>query len=805
MEAVMIELLEKKPERFTEEVRKAAQSEDFSVLLENARAGKNPVTVYAAAFLAIKEGIGITPFDSQIITGGYLDDGAIAELPTGEGKTAAAVFAAFYSVCKGEQVHILTFNDYLARRDREWMKPAYDLLGVSTAFVTETSTLEERQAAYKADVVYVTAKECGFDYLRDFLAFDKSDMTGVVCDRAIVDEADSVLVDEARVPLVAAGIMEASPDEGLPPIFAFAKTLTEEDYEVSYKTETVFLTESGNKKAESFFNTDNIYNEENAALLEKLIDCLKALHFLTEDKDYILKEGQIKIIDQFTGRIAENRNYPGSLQAAAELKHGLTVTERGVIMAKIPVQFFLRQYNRISGMTGTAKNAEDEFDSLYGLIVKTAKPNKPSIREDLPMAVYYDTNAKLKAVVKEISAANKKGQPVLVGTSDIEQSKLLSDMLNEAWIEHSLLNAKNDELEAEIISNAGAPFAVTISTNMAGRGVDIRLGGADESRRSEALAAGGLYVIGTFLGESVRINNQLSGRAARQGDPGQSRLFVSLDEEIMTKHKLNTLIPERRYPKPTEEEINDKLVAKEIGRIQRISQGEALDDRERLMKLTAIEEMHRELMFSARRRCISGENPPRLWQEHFPENYEKAVKLFGEEAVDEAERKYTAAMINKQWIEYIEYTSSLKNGIHLTAMGGKKPSEEYTIACGEYYEGLEDELVELMGEGLAELIEKTPDGLKIPAPKRIFTYLLEDSGDELTKKGFFQKLLDDELQNDPEFAEYFVDDEENEEEEQEYEDGESEEAAEEEGLPQKEEKGGKEKGGFFAKLFGKKK
>ena len=801
----MIELLEKKPEKFAEEVRKAAQSEDFSALLENARAGKNPVTVYAAAFLAIKQGIGITPFDSQIITGGYLDDGAIAELPTGEGKTAAAVFAAFYSVCKGEQVHILTFNDYLARRDREWMKPAYDLLGVSTAFVTENSTLEERKKAYKADVVYVTAKECGFDYLRDFLTFDKSEMTGVVCDRAIVDEADSVLIDEARVPLVAAGIMEASPDEGLPPIFDFAKTLTEEDYEVSRKTETVFLTEKGNKKAESFFKTDNIYNEENAALLEKLIDCLKALHYLTEDKDYIVKDGQIKIIDEFTGRIAENRSYPGSLQAAAELKHGLTVTERGVIMAKIPVQFFLRQYRRISGMTGTAKNAEDEFDSLYGLIVKTAKPNKPSIRKDLPMAVYYDTDAKLKAVVREVIAANKKGQPVLVGTSDIEQSNLLSDMLKNAGIEHSLLNAKNDELEAEIISNAGAPFAVTISTNMAGRGVDIRLGGADESRRSEALAAGGLYVIGTFLGESCRINNQLSGRAARQGDPGQSRLFVSLDEEIMTKHKLNTLIPEKRYPEPTEEEITDKLVAKEILRIQRISQGDALDDRERIMKFTAIEDMHRELMFNARQRCISGENPPRLWQEHFPEEYEKAVKLFGAEAVEKTERKYAAAMINQQWSEYLEYTSSLKNGIHLTAMGGKKPSEEYNIACGEYYEGLEEQLIGLMGEGISELLKKSPEGLKIPAPKRIFTYLLEDSGDELTKKGFIQKLLEGIPEDDPEFAEYFTEDEEEyEETEQEYEAEDSEEEAD---LPEEEEKeqNGKEKGGFFAKLFGKKK
>lgn len=773
----MIKELEKRPEGFIEAVKNAAEKYTTEELKEKARAEKAPVFAYAAVYNAVKEGLGLTPFDSQIMAGGYLDDEAVVELPTGEGKTIAAVFAAYYSVCMGEPVHILTFNDYLAKRDRNWMKPVYDLLGVTTAYITEKTPETDRREAYKADVLYITVKECGFDFLRDFLVFDEKDTVGRGYIRAIVDEADSVLIDEARIPLVAAGKMSAEQDAELPQIFDFVKTLSEKDYELSEETGNAYLTSEGEKKTECFYNVENIYDEENNELLGKINDCLKALYILAEDKDYIVKDGAVKIIDLFTGRIAENRSYPGFLQAAVEIKHGLKVTERGVIMGSVPIQFFLRQYGRVSGMTGTAETARDEFNTLYGLTVKTVKPHVPSQRIDLPMAVYFDEESKLKAVVREIKAANEKGQPVLAGTDSIEQSERLSELLRSEGIEHNVLNAKNDEQEAEIISNAGLPSAVTISTNMAGRGVDIKLGGADEKYRDEAVSSGGLYAIGTFMAESVRINDQLRGRAARQGDPGQSRIFVSLDEEIMTVNKLKTLIPSRKYPEKTTEEITDKTVIKEVSRIQRISQGKTLDDRERLLKFTMIGEKHRDITFGARKAYLTGERIPSFWADSYPEEYSEAVEKYGEERVAEKEREYILGVINLEWSRYLEFTSYLREGIHLSAIGGKNPADEYNIGCEEYYETIEERITEAMGEGIIDLIGNGIDNFSVPKPMGISTYLLEDSGDELNKKSFMEMLLGEGTE---EYDENY------------YEEESVEEPAEE------------AKKGFFGRLFGKK-
>lgn len=778
----MIQEIEKKKEEFISSVKSLAESGNAADLAERARADKDAAAAFAAVFSAFREGLGITPYDSQITAGAYLDDDAVVELATGEGKTASAVFAAFYSVCRGERVHILTFNDYLAKRDREWMKPVYDLLGVSTAYITENSSLDDRRAAYRSDVLYATVRECGFDFLRDFLAFSEEETAAVGYQRAIIDEADSLLIDEARIPLVAAGTMDVPLDTDLPEIFGFAKTLGDGDFETDTDALTAYLTQSGAEKAEKHYNTDNIYDEENNELLAKINDCLKALHLLTEDKDYIVKDGAVRIIDLFTGRVAENRSYPGFLQAAVEMKHGLSVTERGVIMGSVPIQFFLRQYGRISGMTGTAGTAKEEFSELYGLSVKHVEPNTPSVRKDLPMAVYFDEESKLAAVVREIAEANSRKQPVLVGTDSIEQSERLSALLDEAGIKHSVLNAKNDELEAEIISNAGMPSAVTISTNMAGRGVDIRLGGADESRREEAVEAGGLYAIGTFLAESARINDQLRGRAARQGDCGQSRLFVSLDEEIMKINKLEKLIPSRRRPEPTADEITDKTVLKEVERIQRISQGKTLDERVRLLKFTMIGEKHREITFSARKRCLSGENPPHIWQDSFPDMYEEAVEKFGESAVMKKQTEYLAAVINVQWSRYLEFASSLREGIHLSAIGGKNPAEEYNIGCEEYYDTVEEQITESMGDGLSEMLENGIDGLIVPKPKKISTYLLADTGDELERRSLMDALLGDD---------------DNDEYEENAEDGSSSEAEDEAAAKPV-------KKGFFAKLFGKK-
>ena len=778
----MIKGFEKRPEEFVAAVKAAAESGYITGLAAKARAEQNETAAFAAVYLAVKDGIGLTPFDSQIIAGGYLDDENVVELATGEGKTIAAVFAAFLSVCRGERVHILTFNDYLAKRDREWMKPIYDLLGVSTAYITEKSTHDERKAAYGADVLYITVKECGFDFLRDFLVFSPDEAVGCKCVRAIVDEADSLLIDEARIPLVAAGIMDAPKDAQLPEIFEFAKSLNDEDHAADEGTAAAYLTASGEEKAEERFGVENIYDEENNELLAKINDSLKALYVLTEDKDYIVKDGTVRIIDAFTGRIAENRCFPGLLQSAVELKHGLEVTERGVIMGSIPIQFFLRQYGRVSGMTGTALSAKDEFSELYGLIVKHVDPNTPSIREDKPMAVYYDEESKLAAVAEEIRAAHEKGQPVLVGTADISQSERLSALLDTAGIAHNVLNAKNDESEAEIIRNAGMPGAVTVSTNMAGRGVDIKLGGADEKERDKAVETGGLYAIGTFLAESERINDQLRGRAARQGDPGQSRLFVSLDEKIMTIHKLKKLIPSHKYPEPTTDEITEKTVLREVARIQRISQGKALDERVRLLKFTMIGEKHRELTFSTRRQYLTGEKKPTIWQDNFAIRYDDALMLYGEERLADLQRDYITALINVQWSRYLEFSAALREGIHLSVIGGKNPTEEYNIECEEYFGEMGEALIEDMGKALDKIIAGSPDVPEPPKPKRIYTYLLEDPGDELERRSLAEALMG-EIDYD-EYGEYY----------DEYRPSDS---------PKKDKTEKTEKKGFFAKMFGK--
>lgn len=786
----MIKGFEKKPAEFVSQVKAAADGGDIAGLVEKARTGNDAVSAFAAVFLAVEQGLGLTPFDSQVTAGAFLEDENAVELATGEGKTIAAVFAAFYSVvCKGEHVHVLTFNDYLANRDREWMKPAYDLLGLSTACITGKSSHDERKAAYRADVVYTTVRESGFDFLRDFLVFSPDDAVGrgLSDTHAIVDEADSLLIDEARIPLIAAGVMDVESDGELPEVFEFAKTLAEGDYETDEGTNSAYLTHDGEEKAEKHFGIENIYDEENNGLLARLNDSLSALHVLTEDKDYIVCDGQICIIDTFTGRTAENRCFPGLLQSAVELKHGLNVSERGVIMGSIPIQFFLRQYGRVSGMTGTAVSAADEFDELYGLVVKHVEPNTPSQRKDLPMAVYYDEDSKLAAVVREVKAAHEKDQPVLIGTADIAQSEKLSALLNEAGIAHNVLNAKNDEAEAEIVKSAGMPGAVTVSTNMAGRGVDIKLGGADEKRRDEAVKAGGLYAIGTFLAESARINDQLRGRAARQGDPGQSRLFVSLDEKIMTIHHLKRLIPSHKYPEQTADEITDKTVVKEVARIQKISQGKTLDERVRLLKFTMIGEKHRDLIFSTRRKYITGEKKPTIWQDNFPLLYGEAVSKYGEEAVEARQLEYAAAMINTRWSGYLEFAAWLRESIHLAAIGGENPAEEYNIRCESFYEVMSDDLISDMGKGLEILVNDGIDALKVPKPKRIYTYLLEDTGDELERRSLAEALSGD-IDYD-EYGEYY----------DEY-------RPSYEEKPRKTDDGqsGKEKKGFFAKLFGKK-
>lgn len=730
-------------EKFVSDIREYADKYDIKPLLEKSQGGKQPEPLFGAACLAAWRGLGQNPFDEQLIAAKALTEGKIVEMPTGEGKTLCAVFAAVWHKLCGRRVHVLTFNDYLAQRDKNWMEPVYRLLDTSVACITEKTPIEERKTAYKADVLYISARECCFDYLRDFTAQSLEETVGQGFSAAIVDEADSLLIDEGRIPMVVASDVEVKSDPQLCAAADFTDTLNENDYEVSLEAESVYLTDEGAAKAESFFSLDNLYDRENSELLSKINDCLKAWFLLKRDTDYIKRDGKILLIDKFTGRVAENRHYPGALQSAVELKENVEVTTRGIIMGSIAMQYFVRKYPYLAGMSGTAEASKDEFYQLYDLKYQFVPPHIPSQRIDHETEIYYDTPSKWKGVADAVCSANQKGQPVLVGTGSIEDSELLYGMLEKRGVKATILNAKNDYMEADIISEAGRPYSVTISTNMAGRGVDIKLGGADEREREMAAGAGGLLVISTYMPESSRIVRQLIGRCGRQGDPGESRRFIALDEPIMEKYKLNTLLPAKHVPSPTANAIDDKIVRRETDRIQRISEGDSFDVRERLLKFTMIGEKHREQIFESRNRFLKGESP-KIW-EGCP-RYEEAARLMGEEKLTRLQIRTVIAAVNRFWGDYLEYTEYIRRGIHLVEVGGKSPAEEYNIIAEEYYQDMEEELRNYVEEQLDVLLNKGEENYFIEVPSNIRTYLLEDTGEELNKLPFIINFLSEDAE-----------------------------------------------------------
>lgn len=739
--------MNKNDQQLIDDIKALAEENSLAELIKRAKAADGEERLahaFAACSKAAARALEITPFDEQLLAALALVRGSIVQMQTGEGKTLAAVFAAYYFALEGKNVHVLTFNDYLAKRDRSWMKPVYDLLGTETAFIQEKTDRAERRAAYRAPVLYITAKECCFDFLRDFTAQEEKDIVGNGYDCAIIDEADSILIDEARIPLVVAGDVAVEPDGDLKEISDYVRALKDNCYEISLESRNVYLTERGARETERFYGIDNLYDAENNELMMKINACLKAWFLLEENKDYIVRDGEIRLIDEFTGRVARNRHYPGELQAAVETKHGLVVSARGSIMGTVPLQFFIRQYGFYAGMTGTAASAKNEFSELYALELEVIPPHSPCARIDNEIEIYYDDEAKWSAVIAAIKAAHDKNQPVLVGTASIEASEKLLSSLNAAGIDGVVvLNAKNDEMEADIIREAGTPGRITVSTNMAGRGVDIKLGGADGKARAEAVEAGGLLVIGTFLADSERVNSQLTGRAGRQGDPGESRRFVSLDEKPMEKYGIKALVPAKHYPAPTKEKIDDAVLLREVKRIQRISAGDALDERKRLLKFTMIGEKHRAQIFGTRMRFLKGAQPE-MWAEDLPELYGEMCEKYGEEKVNELERRTVIAKINDFWREYLEYTDSLREGIHLSAIGGKSPAEEYNISVEEYYDGMEEALREDVDACLEALSEDGAEKYEIPFPEHIRTYLLEDNGDELNKAQFASTLTEDE-------------------------------------------------------------
>ena len=706
---------------------------------------------------AAKRCLGLVPFDEQLLAAMQMHFGNLIQMQTGEGKTLAAVATAYINSFVGK-VHILTFNDYLAKRDCTWMQPLYDMLGITVSYISEGMTSEERLKSYECDVVYLTAKEAGFDYLRDFLCTDSAQILHKNLDFAIVDEADSILIDEARIPLVIAGRVQALLDtDGITDkVNEAVLELSPSEYERDEQQNSVSLTEQGIERLEAKFEVDNLYDNDNIELLSMISSALLAHYKLKCDVDYIVRDGQILLIDEFTGRIAENRHYPDDLQNAVETKEGISPDSRGQILGTIAVQYFMRIYKRITGMTGTAVSSKEEFKKLYDLDVAEIPTHKPCIREVAPMAVYTHSEAKWDAVVNEISAANKRGQPVLVGTADIVHSERLAQRLTSIGIKCSVLNAKNDEQEALLISKAGDFGMVTISTNMAGRGVDIKLGGENEENHDKVTGVGGLYVIATVMHESARIDAQLSGRCARQGDVGKYRLFVSLEDEIMKTHDICSLIPAKHYPRHSNEEVTNAVALRECDRIQRIAQGKTFDLRTHLLKYTYIIEEQRKAIFERRRAILLGESRVNILSEQDNALYELLCSRFGENEIIDFQQSCLLSLLNRHWAQYTDYTFYLREGIHLTVIGGKNPIEEFNIAVEEAYQNMQQSILDDVIKQCEVLLEQ--DSIEsavssaITAPSATWTYLMDDSGNQFSRLPVIIKsLLGDDEGNDKKF------------------------------------------------------
>lgn len=585
---------------------------------------------FAVVRLAAQRVIGLRPYDVQMLGGIVLHQGKIAEMGTGEGKTLVAVLPSYLNALTGKGVHVVTVNDYLARRDRQWMGPIHEFLGLTVGYISHDMDNADRREMYAKDITYVTNNELGFDYLRDNMVINRADRVLRPLNYCIVDEVDSILIDEARTPLIISGPSEQSTDKyyivnRLIPSLK-VRMITEKDevkakYEginldegvdaiIDEKAHTATLTDTGIAKAEKFLNVPNLYNDVESEWVHHINQALRAHHLYERDVDYVVKDGEVIIVDEFTGRLMPGRRWSDGLHQAVEAKEGLQIKEENQTLATITFQNFFKLYKKLSGMTGTAMTEANEFWQIYKLDVVEIRPNRPSKRIDYPDLVYLTEREKFNAIVDEVEDLWKKGAPVLVGTRSIEKSEKLSHMLRAKGIPHQVLNAKYHEMEAQIISQAGRKGAVTIATNMAGRGTDIVLGGnpANKQEQDEVVALGGLHVIGSERHESRRIDNQLRGRCARQGDPGCSRFYISLDDELMRLFANTTKIASvlSTMGMKEGEAIESRLMTRQIEGAQRMVEGRNFDIRKQLLDYDKVMNQQRTAIYGLRNAILDG-------------------------------------------------------------------------------------------------------------------------------------------------------------------------------------------------------
>ena len=696
------------------------------------------------AFAVVREAsrrvTGMRHFDVQLLGGIVLHRGDIAEMRTGEGKTLVATLPVYLNALTGKGVHVVTVNDYLATRDSEDMGRIYKFLGLSVGLIVHDLTYDQRRRAYNADVTYGTNNEFGFDYLRDNMVISEDQMVQRPLNYCIVDEVDSILIDEARTPLIISGPGEKSTDLYYT-LAGIVKTFTKDDYTMDEKQKTIAPTDSGVAKVEKMLGISNMFDNDHLDLNHLVIQALRARFMMHRDKDYVVKNGEIVIVDEFTGRLMFGRRYSDGLHQSIEAKENVKVQGESKTLATITFQNYFRMYDKLAGMTGTAKTEEDEFNKIYKLDVYVLPTNKPAIRRDLPDVIYKTKNAKYRAVVREVKKRHATGQPILVGTTSINQSEILSQLLDKENIVHNVLNAKYHEKEAEIIKNAGQKGMVTIATNMAGRGTDIKLGpGVAE--------LGGLMIIGTERHESRRIDNQLRGRAGRQGDPGTTQFFLSLEDDLMRifgSENISKFMD--KLGMDEDEPITAKIITRSIEKAQKKVESHNFEIRKYVLEYDDVMNQQREVLYSQRRQVLTADSLrdtimgmvddiihegldkyaneklyPEEWdfagllsqmQQYFvPKNatsveelenlsrvevqdklkqiavdlYEERLKEIGEQTMKELEKAIMLRVVDSKWMDHLDAMDALKEGINLRAYGQKNPLVEYKFEAYEMFE-----------------------------------------------------------------------------------------------------------------------
>jgi preprotein translocase subunit SecA len=715
----------------------------------------------ALAREAGRRAIGERAFDGQIVGALALLRGRVVEMATGEGKTLAGAFAAAGYAIGGRRVQVMAVNDYLAHRDAEWMFPIYELLGVSVSAVGQASTPEERREAYQADVCYAPVSELGFDVLRDRLVTDVADRVTVKPDVALVDEADSVLIDEARVPLVLAGA--TSSEELDDDVVQLVRTLRAGvDYEIDGDGRTVALTDVGTDAVEEHLGGINLYEDEN---LERLTQVNVALHaevLLRKDVDYLVRDGKVSLINNNRGRIAKLQRWPDGLQAAVEAKEAVPVSDSGEVLDSITVQALVSSYPTVCGMTGTAVVVGEQLQEFYNVEVAVVPPNKPNIRIDETDRLYLTVEQKNKALVEHIAEVHETGRPILIGTHSVEESEQLSEMLEDAHVSHVVLNAKNDAEEAGIVAEAGVPETVTVSTQMAGRGTDIRLGGRDGSNGKERAAElGGLYVIGTGLHASRRLDDQLRGRAGRQGDPGGSLFFASLADELVTRYSVTSGL----RPQPDKNgRLTDRKAIAMLEHSQRVADGANHELHRTTWSYHRLTGQQRDILLDSRDKVLTDGLAADELAERCKERYDELVEEVGEDTVKEAARMIALHHLDRRWTDHLAYLADLREGIHLRSLAGGivhlKPIDEFNKSAIASFDTLIADAWKDAAESFDEA-EIGPDGLDevasgVPRPTATWTYLVNDNpfGTEADRiLGRLRNAIKPDVDQSPSYAE----------------------------------------------------